>query len=105
MHRNFGADNFDTLFLNGQFDIFKRIGRSYNFERASVAGDIFGAGVESNFHQSGFGGGIKFDNDDAFFMEHPGHAAVGAEIPTPFCQEMADFGHDAIFIVGHYLQE
>ena len=44
----------------------------------AFVGEVFGSGVEDDFGDLLFAGGVLGDDDDAFLGEHPGDCAFGA---------------------------
>ena len=47
-------------------------------------GQVFGAGVEDDFGDLLFAGGVLGDDDDTLLGEHPGDCAFGTEVASVF---------------------
>ena len=58
---------------------------------------------ERGHHQVVFGDLIFIDGQVALLAEHPGHRAVLSQVPVVLGEEVANFGHHPIFVVGQGL--
>ena len=65
-----------------------------------IVDDVVGAGFHGHFHHLVFGVGGLFHGDDALAVEHPAHAAVGAQAAAVLGEQVAHFGHGAVLVVG-----
>jgi hypothetical protein len=58
------------------------------------------------FHQLVLTGRVRLVYIEiALVVEHPGHAAILAHVAAVFIEDMADFGHGAVFVVRQRLHQ
>ncbi len=71
-----------------------------DFPAFAVVAQIVGAGVENDAHELVFAGLILGKQNLALALEHPGDAALFAEVAAVLGKHVADLAHGAIAIVG-----
>ena len=78
-------------------------------ERVRIAGDfefvaaslhVVGAGFQGDLHQLVFVHFVGRDDEQPLALEHPGHAAGGAELAVEHLEDLANLGGRAIAVVG-----
>src|ERR1039457_3314062 len=99
-HRDFGLHGWYAGLLNRVQDRVMTLGRGEDGPLIFVAAEVLGAGVESDIHKLIFAGLVLFDHELALTLEHPGNAALFAEVAAILGKDVADFADGAIAVVG-----
>ena len=86
-------------------DLLHGLGRRDHFPRRAIVAQILSAGVEHDAHHLVFVGLLFGNADVALAVEHPADGAVFGHVSAVLGEQVADFAHDAIAVVGHHLHQ
>ena len=76
------------------------VGVGKHFPGIAAVFHVLGAGFKNEGHQSVFADLFLFDNDLALALEHPGDAALFAEVAALFRKRVADIAHGPVAVIG-----
>ena len=79
--------------------------RGEDLPTLALVAQVVGAGVEHDVHELVFVGLFAGNEDLALALEHPGDAALLAQVAAVFGEDMADLADGAVAVVGGHVDQ